>query len=230
VPREEEKLRLGKGAAFVKSRFKRLRQSNETWEADFRALPKPITQSETHYRGMVVAPDGTLLAHSHVEGRPTVNDMATLLAHAMRRPLTGKAHRPRRIHVRGHPQWRELFPHLDELGIKVAVHRELPKVLQAYQGYLRKQRDAHRRGMVKPTAEQLSVEKLFPAVAQWVRDHGHIEIGDQEMFGYVARALAYGNLAFEDDRPDTLAEAMAALEKGLRKWFDEQGIYLEEGE
>ena len=32
-----------------------------------------------------VAPDNTLLADSHVEGRPTVNDMATLLAHAMRR-------------------------------------------------------------------------------------------------------------------------------------------------
>jgi hypothetical protein len=31
-------------------------------------------------------------------------------------------------------------------------------------------------------------------------------------------------LAFEDDRPDTLAEALAALERGLRKWFGEQGI------
>jgi hypothetical protein len=102
-------------------------------------------------------------------------------------------------------------------------------VQQAYQGYLRKMRDAHRVGMVKPTAEQQSVEKLFPAIAQWVRGYGHIEIGDQEMFGFVARALDYGNVAFEDDRPDTLAEAeaMAVLEKGLRKWFKEQGIELE---
>jgi hypothetical protein len=166
MPRAEEKLRLGKGAAFVKGPLKRLRQEDETWEADFQALPKPITQSLTHYRGMVVAPDATLLADSHVEGRPTVNDMATLLAQAMRRPLTGNAHRPRRIHVRGHPQWKELFSHLDELGIKVAVQRELPKVQRAYQGYLRQQREAHRRGMVKPTAEQQSVEKLFPAIAQ----------------------------------------------------------------
>jgi hypothetical protein len=224
VAREEEKLKLGRGAAFVKGRFKRLRQEDETWEADFQALPKPITQSETHYRGMVVAPDGSLLADSHVEGRPTVNDMATLLAQAMRRPLPGKAHRPRRIYVRGHPQWKELFPHLDELGIKVAVHRELPKVQRAYQGYLRQQREAHRRGMVKPTAEQQAVEQLFPAIAQWVRGYGHIEIGDQEMVGFVARALDYGNLAFEDDRPDTLAEALAVLERGLAKWFEEQGI------
>jgi hypothetical protein len=230
VAREEEKLNLGKGAAFAKARLKRLRQEDETWEADFQALPKPVTQSQTHYRGMVVAPDGSLLAESHVKGRPTVNDMATLLAHALRRPLTGKAHRPRRLHVRGHPQWRELFTHLEELGIKVAVHRELPKVQRVYQGYLRQQREAHRRGMVMPSAEQHSVEKLFPAIARWVRGYGHIEIGDQEMFGFVARALDYGGLAFEDDRPDTLAEAMTVLEKGLRKWFDEQGIALDNGE
>ena len=102
MPRARKKLELGKGAAFVKGRLKRLPQEGESWEADFRALPKPITQSETHYLGMVVAPDGSFLADSQVEGRPTVNDMATLLAHAMRRPLTGKAHRPRRLHVRGH--------------------------------------------------------------------------------------------------------------------------------
>jgi hypothetical protein len=228
VPREEEKLKLGKGAAFVKGRFKRLRQAGETWEADFQALPKPVTQGRTHYLGKVVAPDGSFLADAHVEGRPTANDMATLLAHAMRRPLAGKAHRPRRLHVRGHPQWKELFPHLAELGIQVAVHRELPKVQQAYLGYLRQQRDAHRRGMVKPTAEQQGVEKLFPAVAQWVRGYGHIEIGDQESFGFVARALDYGGLAFEDDRPDTLAEALAALEKGLTKYFERQGVGLEE--
>jgi len=54
-----------------------------------------------------------------------------------------------------------------------------------------------------------------------------IEIGDQEMFGFVARALDHGGLAFEDDKPDTLAEALAALEKGLKKWFEEQGEDLE---
>ena len=48
-----------------------------------------------------------------------------------------------------------------------------------------------------------------------------------EMFGFVARALDYGGLAFEDDKPDTLAEAMAALEKGLPDWFEKQGIEVE---
>ena len=186
-----------------------------------------ITQSETHYQGMVVNLNTPVLADSHVERRPTVNDMATLLANAMRRPLTGKAHRPQRLHVRCHPQWKELFPHLEGLGIEVAVHGELPKVQQAYRGYLRRLRDAHRVGMVNPTAEQQGVDQMFPAIAQWVRGYGHIEIGDQEMFGFVARALDYGGVAFEDDKPDTLAEAMAALEQGIRRWCEEQGIELE---
>jgi hypothetical protein len=82
--------------------------------------------------------------------------------------------------------------------------------------------------MVKPTAEQQAVEKLFPAIARWVRGYGHIEIGDQEMFGFVARALDYGNLAFEDDKPDTLAKAMASLERGLAEYFEREGIELEE--
>jgi hypothetical protein len=58
--------------------------------------------------------------------------------------------------------------------------------------------------------------------------YGHIEIGDQEMFGFIVRALDYGGLAFEDDKPDTLAEAMASLERGLTEYFKREGIELEE--
>jgi hypothetical protein len=58
--------------------------------------------------------------------------------------------------------------------------------------------------------------------------YGHIGTGDQGMFGFVARALDYGGMVFEDDRPDTLAEAMAALERGLAKYFKREGTELEE--
>jgi hypothetical protein len=69
---DEAKLKRGKGAAFVNGRLKRLPQSDETWEADFQAMPKPIMQSETHYHGMVVTKKGdTLLADSQVHGRPS---------------------------------------------------------------------------------------------------------------------------------------------------------------
>ena len=49
---DEEKLELGKGVAFVKSRLKRLTQGDDTWKADFEALPEPIMQTETHYLGI----------------------------------------------------------------------------------------------------------------------------------------------------------------------------------
>lgn len=229
MAKERHELKLGKGATFfVKIRPKRLPQEDETWEADFRPLPKPMMQTETHYLGMVVTqPHGFYLAELEVEGRPSVNDLASLLAHAMQRPFTEGSHRPRRLHVRGHPQWQELFPHLAELGIEVSVRQELPKVKEAYQDYLRQMREARRAKMVRPTEKRASVEKLFPAIAKWVQGYGRIEIGDQEGFGFVVRALNYGGLVFEDDKADTLAEALADLEKGLRKWFKEQGIELE---
>jgi hypothetical protein len=163
------------------------------------------------------------LADALIKRRPSANDLAAILPKAMHQPLTKGAHRPRRIHVRGHRQWQELFPHLAELGIKVSVKRELPKFKAAYHDRLRQMQEARRAKMVRPTNEQAQVEKLFPAIAQWVRG-GHIEIGDQEGFGFVAIAQDYGGIVFEDDRPETLAGAMVALEKGLRKWFEEEGI------
>lgn len=208
---------------FAKS-GKSLRQEHHTWEADFRALPKPLMQSETHYLGLVVKEDGSVLARSQVEGRPTANDLAALLMEAMQRPLSGLAHRPRRLRLRGHRQWQVLFPHLEELGIDVSVQRELPKAEAAYKDHLRQMREGHRATMVKPNAKQATVEELFPAIAKWVRSYGHIEFGDQESFGFVVRALDYGGLVFEDDKPDTLVEAMAALEKGLAEYFEREGI------
>jgi hypothetical protein len=224
VTRERKKLALGKGTAFNKGRLKRLPQENETWEADFRVLPKPLSQNETHYLGLVVVQgEGSVLAEVQVEHTPDVNDLATLVARAMHRPLTGSGHRPKRVRVRKNPRWPELFPHLQEVGVKAIVDSDLATLRTAFHDHLRRVREARRKGMVKPTAEQAGIDKLFPAVAQWVRG-GHIEVGDQEGFGFVVRALDYGGLAFEDDRPDTLAEALAALEKGVRAWYEEQGI------
>ena len=54
--------------------------------------------------------------------------------------------------------------------------------------------------------------------------YGHIEIGDQKGFGFIVRALDAGGLVFEDDKPTTLADALAALEKGLTEWFKDEGI------
>jgi hypothetical protein len=224
---EEERLKLGKGVAFVKGRLRHLPQGDDTWEADFRVLPKPIMQTETHYLGLVVTqPDRTFLADRPVQGRPTVNDLATLLAHAMRRPLTGGAHRPRCIHLRGHPQWRELFPHLNEVGIEVSIREELPHVVKAYEGYLRERQRAPSTRQTKPTAEQTKVVDQFPAIAKWVERYGWIEIGQQELFGFVARALHEGGTQVEINEFMTLAEALAELEDGLVRWFEDEGVEI----
>ncbi|MGO8898856.1 MAG: hypothetical protein ACLQU5_11010 [Isosphaeraceae bacterium] len=80
---------------------------------------------------------------------------------------------------------------------------------------------------MKPTNQQAKVETMFPAIARYVRGYGYVEIGDQESFGFVVRALGYGGLDFEDDTPETLAEAMAVLEAGLSKWFEKLGVELD---
>lgn len=227
VARPKKESRRRRGSALAGSGLKRRRQEDRTWEADFRALPKPMTQTETHYLGLVVAREGgSVLAHAQVEGRPEASDLAALLADAMRRPLAGEAHRPRRLRVRGHRQWQELFPPLRDLGIDVSVERDLPQVKAAYEDHLRRRRAEGRAGMVRPTGPQAAVEQAFPAIARWVQGYGHVEIGDQEGFGFVARALDYGGLVFEDDKADTLAEAMAALEKGLADFFEREKIDL----
>jgi hypothetical protein len=78
-----------------------------------------------------------------------------------------------------------------------------------------------------PTKKQAKVESMFPAIAEYVRGYGYVEIGDQESVGFVVRALGYGGLGFEDDTPETLSEAMAVLDAGLSKWFQEQGVKLD---
>jgi hypothetical protein len=71
-----------------------------------------------------------------------------------------------------------------------------------------------------------SVACLFPVVAKWVRHGGWIEIGAQEAFGFVARALDAGGMVFDTDKCQTLDEAMAALEAGIAAYVEEHGIDL----
>lgn len=143
----------------------------------------------------------------------------------MARPPGDTAHRPRRVRMRGQQLWEELVPHLEALGIEIeiVVETELPLVETACRDYLSHLRQMRWQDQVKPTADQLAVEQLFPMIAKWVRSGGHIEISDQESYGSSARALDYGGLVFEDDKVETLAEALVVLESGLAEWFKENG-------
>src|SRR5712692_1380266 len=229
MARQEEKPKLGNGAAFDVTRLKELPQENETWEADFEALPKPYTQSERHYLGMVITKtDGSIRAEVQVEGNPTVNDMATMLANAMLCPLTKDAHRPGRLYVRGYTTWEEVYPHLREIGIKVSIHREFPRIYDAFHARLRQLRERRSPGKLEPTAEQAKVAEMFPALSKFVQDCGYIEIGDLDGCGFIVTAEDYdGVRVFEDDNLGSLVEAMAALERELKMWFKDENVEVE---
>lgn len=225
MAKDLSQLKLGKRAAFVKTHLKRLKQEDDTWEADFWRLPKPHGQTETHYMGLVVAlPKGNPLTCMLAEYTPNVNDLADLLANAMRRPMTTEAHRPRRIAFRGNPLWDELYPHLKQLGIEVSVQNDLAHIEPVCEDFLRQMRRARSTPLILRTPSPTDVEKSFPTIAEWVRCYGRIEIGHQEGFGFIVRAIDHRGVVVEDDKPDTLADAMAALEKRLAEYFENDGI------
>ncbi len=227
MAREHARLKLGKRAPFVKTHLKQLPEENETWEADFRALPKSADQTETHYLGLAVAlPKGDPLVYLVAEYTPTVNDLADLLADAMRRPLTGSARRPARIHFRGNPRWEELFPHLKELGIEVSIHDELPEAEEVHLDFCRQMRKAGSSPIIMLSHRPTRVDQQFPAIGAWVQESGWIEVGRRKEGGFVVRAMDDGGPVFEDASSKTLAEAMAALEEGLAVQFSEHEAAL----
>lgn len=200
-------LKLGKGAAFVKSRLRRLPQNDDVWEADF----GPLDEGGTWLGLVVCPPSGAILASDFCENLPTVNDLATLLAHAMRRPALGAASRPCLVRLPDNPAWAELLPHLRELGVEV----ETVQRLKASQTALREFRQNLRKSRSSKAAPSDDIEQAYPAVAQWVQEFGWIEIGDRESCGFSVRALDCGGMVFEDTGCRSLAEAMASLESGL---------------
>jgi hypothetical protein len=143
-------LRLGKGASFfVKTRLRQLRQEDDTWEADFFPLPCSESEHGGVWWGIVLSPTHeNVLAQRKVEEPPTVNDLANLLAEAMRRPLFGFSHRPRCLYLRARPEWAELRPHLKQIGIEVVSQDALPKWDQAF-GDLYAQVEQARTGAVR---------------------------------------------------------------------------------
>src|SRR6185437_16327827 len=104
MPNPPSQLKTGKGAAFVNSQLRRLPRNDDVWEADFGPLDEGAT-----WLGLVVCPpSGAILASDFCDRVPNLNDLATLLAQAMRRPALGYASRPERLRVADNPDWAEL--------------------------------------------------------------------------------------------------------------------------
>jgi len=127
VATRQGKLRLGTSAGFVKRRLSWLPQEDLVREADFCPLPKVLGGGL--WLGLVVSHhDGSVVAQDILEHTPDVNDLATLLAEAMQRPLMEQTRcRPQAFHLRDNPEWGALRPHLAQLSIEVVVTEKLLK-------------------------------------------------------------------------------------------------------
>ena len=112
-----------------------------------------------------------------------------------------------------------MFPHLKELGIEVTLQDDLPELEEVYLDFLREMRKASPGPIIMLSPRPADVGRQFPAISKWVQESGWIEVGRRKEAGFVVRALDDGGLVFENNRSNTLAEALAALEEGLAGRF-----------
>ena len=157
-----DKLKLGKSSAFVKKDLRSLPQTEVDFEADFFLDVASSKGYDERWIGMVIERTfSDLLAIAEVRfPPPTINSLATLLAHAMLRPLDGgDRQRPRTIYLRDRPQWQELLPHLRQLGIEVALSEDLPRFSEAVIEWMQ-----HTKAKRLPCADEIKVtlRKPFP--------------------------------------------------------------------
>ncbi|OGS18190.1 MAG: hypothetical protein A3J83_04165 [Elusimicrobia bacterium RIFOXYA2_FULL_40_6] len=75
--------------------------------------------------------------------------------------------------------------------------------------------------MIKNKVKKIKVEIVkYPNIDRWIQD-GTIEIGFEYGRGIVARAIDEGGTTWEGDNLKNFETAMKALEKGIKKWCDE---------
>ncbi len=74
------------------------------------------------------------------------------------------------------------------------------------------------------TIDTFNFEKSLPAITEWVRGHGWIEIGQSEGSPSFIRALDEGGLYWEGKSGyPSLDHDLRALVKALKKWSKENG-------
>ena len=214
-----DKLTLGKGSSFVKSRLSRLPRTDEVWEADIQPISVQGWDARRHgelWLGLVLTRLESfhlaLLAH---EEAPTVNDLANLLAKAMEHPWVMGARRPALILLRNNPQWQEMIPHLRQLKIQVETQVELPLWDGAAAEYVRKLKATQVGRDVPIITVPQEFDEAFPAVVRWVKTQGRIEIGVEGGQGFVARALNDGGMVIEGKGDKSVGEALTALQRRI---------------
>src|SRR5262249_46232735 len=104
----------------------------DVWQADFRQLPTWTRGGGKPVRPWVVLvtsrSNDLVLAHQMPEEVPPAALLWDTLVQAMQRPAAGTPHRPTELRVRAGDRWEAVRPHLDEIGVGLAVAGELDQI------------------------------------------------------------------------------------------------------
>ena len=110
----------------------RLPQEEDIWQADFRLLPMWIRKDKETIRPWAVLVSSRthdlVLGHEVLHEEPGVNELWDILERALRHPAAGKPHRPITLEVRPLDHWEILKPHLEDIGVTLAVREQLDQI------------------------------------------------------------------------------------------------------
>ena len=228
---DEEKLKLGKGSAFVKGRLKALPQGDEIWEADFQALPKPIEQT----------PDPLPRDGRHGQGRLSPGRLARSTAG----PRSTTSPRSWPTPCGGRSTVTPAAPSSSDCGGTTNGGDSSPTWRRSGSGSRSSSGRAFpaSRGRTRLTSGGCGMSTgsgwsgRRPSRRRSRRCSRPSTGGSRSMAGSRSACRSFSasspgrctraGTQVEDDRPDTLAEAMAALEAGLVRWFEEQGVDID---
>jgi tetratricopeptide (TPR) repeat protein len=111
---------------------KHLPHEDDVWQADCRQLPDWIRGGGKPLRPWVVLVTSRshdlVLAHQMPQETPPAALLWDVLVQAMQHPAAGTPHRPTELQVRADERWEALRPHLDEIGVGLAVMDELDQM------------------------------------------------------------------------------------------------------
>ena len=124
-----EKSPAGPTPAVKKQLFRLKQRYGVVWQATFSRVPAWMRDGQLMVRPwsvlIVNLSDGVVVHQQLANREPTAALLFDVLSRAMRKPGAGKSHRPSEIQVREHPLWRDIQPHLEEIGVDCIFREDL---------------------------------------------------------------------------------------------------------
>jgi hypothetical protein len=115
---------------------KNLPHEHDVWQANFRQLPNWIQLGGEMVRPwtfLVTSCSSRLVLGNRIwEEVPSAALLWDTLVQAMLQPAAGEAHRPSELQVRADERWESLRPHLEEIGVALAVSDELAEIGEVF--------------------------------------------------------------------------------------------------